>query len=167
MKRSTASLVVVFGAAVGLAIFAPKAAADPPISTQSALSETNVLTGTCSFPITVDSTGSVVLTEFFDHSGVLTRASAHLNEQDTFSANGKSLTGVPYANNVEATFDSSGNITQQYGEGVIEKVLLPDGGFFISAGRFNFVADGSPEFTLTPDTGATVNLAGFCAALSP
>lgn len=27
-----------------------------------------------------------------------------------------------------------GNITQQYGEGVIEKVLLPDGSFFISAG---------------------------------
>lgn len=167
MKRSTACLVVVFGAAISLAVFAPMAVADAPTITQSALSETNVLTGACSFPITVDSTGSVVLTEFFDDSGVLTRASAHLKEQDTFTANGKSLTGLPYANEVEATFDSSGNITQQYGEGVIEKVLLPDGSFFLSAGRFSFGAGNSTEFTLTPDTGATVNLAGFCAALSP
>lgn len=167
MKRAMVSLVVVIGTAIGLAVFAPMAAADPPITTQSALSETSDLTGACSFPITVDSTGTVVLTEFFDNSGVLTRASAHLNEQDTFTANGKSLTGLPYANNVEATFDSSGNITQQYGQGVVEKVLLPDGSFFLSAGRFNFGAGNSPAFTLTPDTGATVNLAGFCAALSP
>lgn len=166
MKRSTASLVVVSGAAIGLAVFAPMAAADPPTITQSTLSETSVLTDACSFPITVDSAGSVVLTEFFDQSGLLIRASAHLKEQDTFSANGKSLTGVQYSNEVEATFDSSGNITQQFGEGVVEKVPLPDGSFFFSAGRFNFVA-GGPDFTLTPDTGATVNLAGFCAALSP
>lgn len=43
-----------------------------------------------------------------------------------------------------------GNITQQYGEGVIEKVLLPDGSFFISAGRFDFVADGSPSSPSPP-----------------
>jgi hypothetical protein len=44
---------------------------------------------------------------------------------------------------------------------VLERVRLPDGGLFISARRVDFTGNG-PDFTVTPDNGATVNLAGFC-----
>jgi hypothetical protein len=126
-----------------------------------------MLTGACSFPITVDFTASETDRFFFDQSGTLTRASANVNEQDTFSANGKSLTGLPYTVNLMAFFDSSGDITQEYADGVQERVPLPDGSVFQSAGRVNFAAQGFPSFTITPDAGSTLNLAGFCAALSP
>jgi hypothetical protein len=64
-------------------------------------------------------------------------------------------------------FDSSGNVTQLYIEGTLEIVPLPDGSFFMAAGRVNVAADGFPSIALIPDNGATINLAGLCAALSP
>jgi hypothetical protein len=166
MKR-LAMLLVVVAAAVATTVFAPAAVADQPVMSQYTFSVTNVLTDACSFPITVDSTASVAQTNFYDTSGLLTTVYVHVNEHDTFSANGRSLTGVPFTFNIEALFDISGNITHEYVDGVIEKVPLPDGSFFLTAGRLDFAAHGFPEFLLTPDTGATVNLAGFCAALSP
>jgi hypothetical protein len=167
MKRLTASLVVVFGAAIGLAVFAPMAAASPPDISQKTFSGTSVLTGACSFPITVDSTVSETDRFFFDSSGTLTRAGANASELDAFSANGKSLTGVQYTVNLMAFFDGSGNITQEYADGIQERVPLPDGSIFQSAGRVNFAAQGFPSFTITPDAGSALNLAGFCTALSP
>jgi len=62
-------------------------------------------------------------------------------------------------------FNSDGNNTDVFTDGVLERVRLPDGGLFISAGRVDFTGNG-PDFTVTPDNGATVNLAGFCAALA-
>jgi hypothetical protein len=167
MKRLTAPLVA-FGAAIGLAVvFAPMATADQPVITHKTTSATTVLTGACSFPITVDFTVSETDRFFFDTSGTLIRESAQANEQDTFTANAKSLTGLPYTVNLVAHFDSSGNITQLYADGVIERVPLPDGSVFQSAGRVNFAADGFPDFTITSDWGSARNLTGFCAALSP
>jgi hypothetical protein len=167
MKRLTAPLVA-FGAAIGLAVvFAPMATADQPVITHKTTSATIVLTGACSFPITVDFTVSETDRFFFDTSGTLIRESAQANEQDTFTANAKSLTGLPYTVNLVAHFDSSGNITQLYADGVIERVPLPDGSVFQSAGRVNFAADGFPDFTITSDWGSARNLTGFCAALSP
>ena len=121
----------------------------------------------CSFPITVDFSSVGTETDFVDSSGAITMAFLHFVEQDTFSANGKTLTGEPYTANVHFLLDSSGNITHIFGQGIVEKVVLPDGGLFITAGRVDFVAHGSPPFLITPDVGAAVNLAGFCAALSP
>ena len=167
MKRLTSSLVV-FGAAIGLAVvFAPMASADQPVITQKTTSTTAVLTGACSFPITVDFTVSETDRFFFDQSGTLIRESALAKEQDAFTANGKSLTGLPYTVTLVALFDSSGNITQLHADGVTERVPLPDGSVFHSAGRVDFAAHGFPDFTVTPDWGSAVNLAGFCAALSP
>jgi hypothetical protein len=167
MKRLTAPLVA-FGAAIGLAVvFAPMATADQPVITHKTTSATTVLTGACSFPITVDFTVSETDRFFFDTSGTLIRESAQANEQDTFTANAKSLTGLPYTVNLVAHFDSSGNITQLYADGVIERVPLPEGSVFQSAGRVNFAADGFPDFTITSDWGSARNLTGFCAALSP
>ena len=113
--------------------------------------------------------GRTVVIDFFDRSGTLTRTQVHVDEQDTFSANGKSLASMPFTYEVTIRFDSSGNITVALLNGNIVKVLLPDGGLFISAGRVDLLARGLPQFLvdLTPDVGATVNLDRFCAALAP
>ena len=165
MKRLT-TLLVVLVAAIVTAVFAPMAAADQPEISQKTTSLTTVLTGVCSFPVAVDATMTETDRFFSDHDGVLTRASANVTEQDAFSANGESLTGLPYTFNLEAQFDSSGNITQLHAEGVIERVPLPDGTVFQSDGRVDFVAQGFPDFSVTPTVGNAVNLDGFCAALS-
>ena len=166
MKRST-TLLIVLVAAVVLAVFVPTAAADQPIISQKTSSLTTTLTGACSFPITVTATMTETDRFYSDHDGVLTRATANVTEQDSFSANGKQLTGLPYTFNLYALFDSSGNITQLYADGVVERVLLPDGSVFQSAGQVNFGAQGFPDFSVTPDAGTAQNLAGFCAALAP
>jgi len=166
MKRLATLLVILVGA-VGLTVFAPMAAADAPVVVQKTSSLTSVMTGACAFPITVDSTMTETDRFFFDHNGVLTRANAHVVEQDSFSANGDSLAGDPYPFNLEAFFDSNGNITEVYADGVIERVPLPDGGVFQSDGRVDFGAQGFPSFTVVPDFGNARNLDGFCAALSP
>lgn len=165
MKRPTMLLVVLATAGV-MAAFAPVAAADPPVIMTKTSSLTTVLTGACSFPITVDAT----MTEtdrFFFAGGVLTAANANVTEQDSFSANGKSLTGLPYSFSLHAVFDSDGNITQLYADGVVERVPLPDGSVFQTAGQVNFGAQGFPDFSVTPNAGSARNLAGFCAALAP
>jgi len=164
MKRLT--LFVVLVAVVGLAVFVSTAAADPPVISQKTSSVTNVMNGACSFPITVDSTMTETDRFFFD-DGVLTRANAHVVEQDSFSANGRSLVGVPYPFNLQAFFDANGNITEEYADGVIERVPLPDGGVFQSDGRVDFGAQGFPSFSVVPDFGNARNLDGFCTALSP
>jgi len=165
MKRLT--LLVLLVGAVVLAVLAPMAAADGPVVVHKTSSLTSVLTGTCAFPITVDSTMTETDRFFSDENGLLIRASAHVVEQDSFSANGKALVGEPYTFNLQAFFDSSGNITEEYADGIIESVPLPDGSVFQSAGRVDFGAQGFPSFTVLPDWGSARNLDGFCAALSP
>ena len=162
MKRLTTFLVVLVAA-----VFAPMAAADGPVVVHKTSSLTSVLTGACSFPITVDSTMTETDKFFSDDAGTLTRALAHVDEQDSFSANGKSLTGDPYTVNLKAFFDSSGMISEEYADGIIERVTLPDGSVFQSAGRVDFAAQGFPAFAVTSDFGSAQNLDGFCAALAP
>jgi hypothetical protein len=165
MKRLTGFFVVLMAAVA--AVLAPAATAAQPVKFQDTFSFTAVLTDVCPFDVTVDASATATEIDFFDESGALTRVHVHIVEQDTFSANGKSLTGVPFAFNIDVLFDSSGDVTHVFASGLVEKVPLPDGRLFISAGRLDFAAHGFPEFLITPDVGATVNLAGFCAALSP
>jgi hypothetical protein len=169
MKRLTQCLTV--AALVGLAvmaIFAPGAAADAPVKSEFPFSDTGVLTDTCAFPVTIAATGSATELDFFAASGTLTRFQIHASEQATFSANGHSLTSIPFAYNVTLRFDSSGNITDAVITGVIVKVPLPDGGLFISAGWVDFLARGLTQFIDYPtDLGASVNLDRFCEALAP
>ena len=166
MKRST-TLVVVLLAAIASAVFASTAAADPPVIVHKTSSLTSVLTGACPFSITVDSTMTETDRFFSDRNSVLIRASANVDEQDSFSANGKTLAGDPYTVNLQAFFDSSGNITEEFANGVIERVALPDGSVFQSTGRVDFGAHGFPSFVVVSDWGSATNLDGFCAALSP
>jgi hypothetical protein len=166
VTRLTAVLLVL-AAGLIVGVFAPLAGADAPVIVHKVHSETDLLTGACSFPITVDAAITETDRFFSDQDGVLTRANANFTEQDTFSANGNSLTGDPYTGNIQAYFDSAGNITREYVDGVIERVPLPDGSVFQSAGRVNLAAHDFPSFVVMPDTGSARNLAGFCAALAP
>ena len=89
MKRLTrcAALTALAGAAV-MALFAPLAAATPPVKSEITFSDTGVLEDVCAFPITVGATGGGTEIDFFDNSGALARAQVHATEQSTFSANG-------------------------------------------------------------------------------
>lgn len=166
MKRTLLALGLALTIATSAGVFASTAAADRPVVSHFTSLATATLTDACSFPVTVDSTADLTETDFVDQSGAITRISFHGIEQDTFSANGNTLVGEPFHLDVVVLFDSSGNVTHVYGQGITEVVQLPDGSLFIAAGRVDFVAHGSPAFLLTPDVGATVNLDGFCAALS-
>ena len=152
--------------AVSAAIFASPAAADPPAKHPNDFTFDVELPDVCSFPVSLHGDVRGTEIDYFDKNGALIRAVNHSVEQDTFAANGKTLVGIPYNVNVEMLFDSSGNVTQVFGNGIFEKIPLPDGSLFISAGRAEFVHHGA-FFLLSPDKGNPGNVAGFCAALAP
>jgi hypothetical protein len=149
-----------------IALLAPVAGAAPPVKSEITFSDTGILEDVCAFPITVDATGTGTEIDFFDNSGALTRVQVNVTEETTFSANGTSLTTVPFTYDISVRFDDSGNISEVFTTGVIARVRLPGGGLFISAGRVDIAARGFPQFVLTPDAGGTVNLDRFCAALA-
>jgi hypothetical protein len=161
-------LTVVFLVAVGAIMFALSAVADRPtrIPFQSTFSNV-VLTDVCAFPVNVSGTFSGFEIDYRDQSGALTRSFIHQVEQDTFTANGKTLVGDPFTTEFNIRFDSSGHVTHIYGTGLFETIRLPDGSLFISAGRADFTQHPGVGFLLSPDMGNPGNLAGFCAALSP
>ena len=161
-------LTAVFLVAVGAVIFALSALADRPTRTEfTGLTFSNVLTDVCAFPVNVDSTISGFEIDYRDQSGALTRIFVHQVEQDTFTANGRTLVGTPFTYNVDILFDSSGNVTHIFAQGLVETIPLPDGSLFISAGRADFTQHPGVGFLLSPDMGNPGNVAGFCAALSP
>ena len=161
-------LTAVFLVAVGAVIFALSALADrPTITPFTGLTQSSVLTDVCAFPVNVDSTFSGTEIDYINQSGALTRIFVHQVEQDTFTANGRTLVGIPYTFNTQVLFDSSGNVTHVFGSGLVETIPLPDGSLFISAGRLDFTQHPGAMFLLSPDMGNPGNIEGFCAALSP
>ena len=166
-RRLVRWLVIVSIVAVSAAIFALPAAADKPTKIEYPLYLSGVLTNLCSFPVNIDANISITENNYFDKSGALTKIIQHVVEQDTFTANGKTLVSLPMRLNFEIHFDSSGNMTHAYMEGVIEKVPLPDGSLFIAAGRVDWVNHPGALFILSPDHGTSGNVVGFCAALAP
>jgi hypothetical protein len=159
-------LVIVSIVAVSAAIFASPVAATEPVKYPIAYTFSAELSDVCPFPVNLDGTVSGFGIDYFDKNGALIRTFYHNVEQDTFYANGKALVGLPFYANIEILFDSSGNITQVFGDGIFEKIPLPDGSLFISAGRAEFVHHGA-FYLLSPDKGNPGNIAGFCAALAP
>jgi hypothetical protein len=172
-----AVVLVLVLSAIGLA--SSTALAQKPVKSEYTWTPpTGVMEGICSFPIAVDSTVNVTEIDYSDQSGALIRMDWHMVEQDTFHMvigyqedgttpifGAKQLVSVPFTFNLLVLVDSQGNFTHAYADGVTEKIWLPDGSLFISAGRVDFAAHGFPAFILSPDHGRTGNLAGFCAAL--
>jgi len=158
--------MIVAVVALSAAILAlPAAAAEPakyPISFTNSL----VLSDVCPFPVSLEMTVNGIGIDYYDRSGALIRTFNHSVEQDTFTANGKTLVGISYNINVEILWDSNGQPAKVLGSGTFEKIPLPDGSLFISAGRAEFLHHNA-FFLLSPDKGNPGNVAGFCAALSP
>lgn len=124
------------------------------------------ITGICPFPLEIRSAIRGHSLDFFDRDGRLLRATVHVTEQDTFSANGRTLVGEPFTFNVFFTFDESGEATAVLARGVAEKIRLPNGKLFLSAGVIDFLAQGV-DFSFEVDQGTTGDVDAFCAALSP
>ena len=159
MRKWLFAVAAVALAAVGSA--QPAAAAAPtrePIN----ISDTTVLTGVCPFPVNVAATITGSQTVFTDNSGTTTRVEVHTVEQDVFTANGKTLVGLPYRTNAHVLIDPrSGEETHVYASGVISRVPLPGGDLFLTAGRLDVAAHPGTETFLQPDVGAQGNVAGF------
>jgi hypothetical protein len=149
---------------VSAAVLAPSAAA-APVRSGGTFTQTVSLEGVCPFTITVESTITYSEMDFYDQSGTQTAALIHVVEQDVFTANGKTLTGLPFTFELQFILED-GEFTHVFANGVVERVPLPDGSVFLSAGRLDFVNHPGAAFVLTPDVGNSGNIAAFCAALS-
>jgi hypothetical protein len=166
--RTTVGIGIVLAGALGAIVFASAAGAAPPIKTSfQGATGSSTLSGVCSFDVHVDSVLTGFEIDFFDGAGNQVKAQIHQVEQDTFSANGKTLTGLPFTFNLDIPLDSDGNPTAAISTGIVEKVPLPDGSLFVSAGYVNFLDHPGASFLLSPDRGNNGNVAAFCAALSP
>lgn len=164
-RRPAPWLAAAICAVLAAAIVSNAAAAPPDRLGYEFSFDGIVVADLCPFPVTVGGVVTIDEKRFFDNDGALTAIDRHSVERDTFSANGRSLTGSPFTYKLFHPFDADGNNFHVYTDGVLERVPLPDGGVFIAAGQVDFTGGGS-DFELAPDHGAFVNLTGLCAALS-
>jgi hypothetical protein len=161
--------IVMAAAVLGVVVgFAQPAAAVAPTRVDFTRSGEIVLSDVCAFPVTANHSNTGTRTFFYDQDGNLTRVEVHAVEQDVFTANGKTLVGLPYHFNIAFLFEPGAeDPTHAFATGVVLRVPLPGGDFFLSAGRFDFLAHPDEPFVLQPDVGAQGNVEGFCAALAP
>jgi hypothetical protein len=156
-------------ALVWAAVLAQSAVAVPPLKEDlPPFSFSTVMTGVCPFPVTVGSTITGGQTTFYDRNGNVIKIEIENREQDVFSANGKTLVGLPYSFKLALIIDpATGEILHAYARGVAARIRLPSGKLFLTAGRLDFVDHPDELFVLQPDHGAQGDIAAFCAALSP
>jgi hypothetical protein len=147
-------------------ILAHPAAAIEPTRVPIDQTDTFEVQDICSFPVTITATIVGTETTFYDQSGEITRIQIHVVEQDVFSTDSASLTGLPFTFNIQVLFED-GEVTHVYASGLVERVPLPDGTVFLSAGRLDFAAHPGSDFRIVPDVGRSGDVAAFCAALAP
>lgn len=119
----------------------------------------------CDFQISWSGTQEYTRTTFYESDGttVVMRITQG-TEQDTFSANGKTLVGDPYHFTFQAFFEN-GERVALYEYGNVERVPLPGGAVLISTGRV--LVESTPANIFFVDEGNNANnIAAFCAALS-
>jgi hypothetical protein len=165
MRRFRLLILLSLLALSATGILAHPAAAIEPTRVPIDQTDTYVVTDICSFPVTITATVVGTETTFYDQSGEVTRIQVHLVEQDVFTANGQTLTGLPYTFNIQVLFED-GEVTHVYASGVVARVPLPDGTVFLSAGRLDFAAHPGSDFRIVPDVGRSGDVAAFCAALA-
>jgi hypothetical protein len=158
-------LLVTSVLALGLvAALGTSATASPPTRESFTSEDTFDVTGLCSFRVSVTAVATGTVTSYFDRTGELVSIHVHVVEQDTFSAKGNSITGDEYTFNVDISFEN-GEVTAILVFGVGEKIRLPDGELFISAGVIDFLAQ-AVDFSIKVDHGVTGDIDALCAALS-
>jgi hypothetical protein len=152
-------------------VFASAAAADAYAPVKQTFDNTYsaVMTGYCAFGVDVVTHGTGFRVDFFDDNGTLVRRFIHAVSVDTFNANGKTLTSLPFTFDLQQSFDAAGNVAHSLVSGVIEMVPLPDGSLVVSAGRADFQVGlpGIGGHLLTPYDGHSGDIAALCAALAP
>jgi hypothetical protein len=166
MRRLRLLLLLSLIALGTTAVLAQQAAAVEPTREPIDETVTSVVGDICSFSVTITATLVGTETTFYDQSGAVTRIQIHVVEQDVFSANGESLTGLPFTYNIQVLFED-GEVTHVYASGLVESVPLPDGTVFLSAGRLDFAAHPGSDVRIVPDVGRSGDVAAFCAALAP
>jgi len=167
-RKSVLALLGVVALLVASAVFASVALATPPTTTAFNISGSVTIPAgaLCSFPILLEGTRTGTVTLFYDQNGVISERNIHGFEQDTFTANGKTLQGDPYPFNLFHDYVDGVPVTS-YGTGVAERVPLPDGSVYIVAGREDFLTIPAGAPILFVDSGNSGNnLDAFCAALS-
>jgi len=158
--------IAVATAAVVVIVARPAAAAAPtvehvgPIQWSGVTVDAGVL---CNFPIEWSGTQEYTRTTFYENDG--TTVSMRITqgvEQDSFSANGRSLVGDPYHFTFRSLFENGVRVAL-YEYGNVERVHLPDGGgVFVAAGE-TFVTS---QDVFSVDFGTNGDRAAFCSALS-
>lgn len=142
------------------------ATASPPlVTTFHFVPPPDTLTGLCSFPVLYSAVLDGTRTDHVNANGNPTFSDFHSIEQDVLSANGVTLASAPYVNQQKWIYDSNGNVIHVYAVGVIERIPLPDGEVFLSAGRTDQVSRDNPA-ALTPDVGRSGDVSALCAALA-
>lgn len=162
-----------FTAAASLAAGLTIAGAAPGVASADTITRTpygpvtgsTVVTDLCVFPVTVKGTQTGYLTDQVAADGS-ERLRFHGTETDVFTANGKTLTGLPYTSNIQLTTDAAGNVVRFTSEGISERVPLPQGGEFFAAGFTNWMLHPDAETLVNPDHGRMGNVEGLCAALT-
>ena len=89
-------LLAVVGSVLGATLLAASAVAVPPVKTEGQLTQTSTLTGVCPFAVQVESKTVYRQMDYFDKNNVRTKTLVHIDEQDVFTANGKTLIGLPF-----------------------------------------------------------------------
>lgn len=164
-SRTLSCLIAAATAALSWLPMTTATASTPSVTTFHFVPPVDTLTGLCSFPVLLNATLDGTRTDHVDANGNPTFSDFHSIEQDVLSANGVTLTATPYVNQQKWIYDSSGNIVHIYAVGVIERIPLPDGETFLSAGRTDQINRDNPA-ALTPDVGRSGDVASLCAALA-
>src|SRR5262245_28286534 len=99
-----------------MGVLAANATADAPTVTRGGSFTVPVhpLSGVCAFDLMSGATVNYTMREYVDSGGATTRVASHIVEQDTFAANGITLTSDWMDFNFETTFDTSGTPTTVY-----------------------------------------------------
>ncbi len=119
----------------------------------------------CSFPVNVSVYFAWSWIDFYDDAGNWTMEIFHQAEQDTFTANEKTVVTDLYQNSGYYKVDANGEL-YGYVSGSVGRYRTPDGKIIsINAGRTKLDPYGG--FTWAPDNGSEGDLAAFCAALAP
>jgi hypothetical protein len=124
----------------------------------------------CPFALDISYNFRIHYTDFYDQSGRFVGRNLHATQQNTYSANGKTLVGdwFTYEQIFKFGYDSSGSryLISNVGTGQAENVSLPGGSVFHSAGRIDYLTFNN-DWIIVVNSGLSGNVGGFCAALAP
>ena len=149
-------------------VFVSTAAAGPPEKSEfSNVAFSSVLSGVCPFDVNVQSVISGFEIDYFDGAGNIVRAQIHQVEQDTFTANGKTLTGIPFTFNLDLSDRQQWRRHECRRHRACREDRAAGREPLRQRGMGRFRRSSGRGFLLSPDRGNPGNVAGFCAALVP